>query len=91
MTVEDEIEIELGGGSVAVSRDAVQALAAAAAARARLSSRHRELSLALGRGLESGRATLGSGEARALRAVLEEERHGLGPVRAELLRLADSA
>ena len=62
----------MGGEAVAVPGEVVTALAAAAAARAGISSRHRELSLALRRALESGRATLGTGEERALRAVLEE-------------------
>lgn len=69
----DEIQLDVLGDAVALPRHLVAALAAAAAARAGVSSRHRELSLALGRALLSGKASLGRGEARALRAVLEEE------------------
>ena len=67
------IEIGLDGKVVAVPRDVVSAIAAAAAARAGVSERHRDLSLELNRALESGRASLGQGELRALVAVLEEE------------------
>jgi len=70
---EEMIEIDLDGKGVAVPRDVVAALAAAAAARAGISERHRDLSLHLVRALESGRASLGQGEMRALVAVLEEE------------------
>lgn len=72
MAIEEMIEIDLDGKVVPVPRDAVSALAAAAAARAGMSERHRDLSLHLGRALDSGRATLGKGELRALAAVLEE-------------------
>lgn len=81
-----EIEIEVVGDPVAVPRDVVDALAAAAAARAGVSSRHRDLSLLLGRALHSGKVSLSQAEARALRAVLEEERGRFGPVGAALLR-----
>lgn len=70
---EKQIVLDISGSPVAVSRDVVRRLAAAAAARARISSRHRELSLLLGRALDSGAASLGRDEERALRAVLEEE------------------
>jgi hypothetical protein len=66
------IEIALDGKVVAVPRDLVSRIAAAAAARAGLSERHRDLSLHLNRALESGRASLGRAEMRALCAVLEE-------------------
>jgi hypothetical protein len=83
----EQIELDLDGKIVSVPRDVVSALAAAAAARSGVSARHRDLSIVLGRGLESGRATLGRGEISALRAVLEEEQHDrFGPAAAELLR-----
>jgi len=66
------IEIGLDGKVIVVPRDVVSELAAAAAARAGVSERHRDLSLHLHRALESGRASLGHGELRALVAVLEE-------------------
>ena len=78
------IEIGLDGKIVAVPRDVVSALAAAAAARAGISEQHRDLSLHLNRALESGRASLGQGEMRALLAVLEEQHPDLGPAVAEL-------
>ena len=81
------IEIGVDGKVVAVPRDVVSALAAAAAARAGISEQHRALSLHLNRALESGRVSLGRGEARALLAVLEEAHlDGLDPAAAELLR-----
>jgi hypothetical protein len=81
------IEVGLDGKVVPVPRDVVSAIAAAAAARAGVSGRHRDLSLQLNRALESGRASLGQGEVRALVAVLEEEHpDGFGPAAAELLR-----
>ena len=81
------IRIGLDGKDVAVPRDVVTALAAAAAARAGISERHRDLSLNLNRALESGQASLGQGEVRALIAVLEEEHlDQLGPAAAELRR-----
>jgi hypothetical protein len=84
----ETVEIDLAGNVVLVSRGVVGALAAAAAARAGISGRHRDLSLLLHRALESGRATLNQAEARALGAVLEEERPDqFGPAAAEL-RLA---
>jgi len=67
------IEIGLDGKVVGVPRDVVSELAAAAAARAGVSERHRDLSLHLNRALESGRVSLGRGDAWALVAVLEEE------------------
>jgi hypothetical protein len=70
---EEMIEIDLDGKGVVVPREVVAGIAAAAAARAGISERHRDLSLQLGRALESGRASLGQGEVRALVAVLEEE------------------
>jgi hypothetical protein len=89
MTTEEMIEIDLDGKIVAVPRGVVSDLAAAAAARAGVSERHRDLSLLLGRGLESGRATLGQGEVRALCAVLEEEHPDrFCPSAAELRRAA---
>jgi hypothetical protein len=84
----EEIELDLHGRPVDVPRDVVSRLAAAAAARAGVSSRHRDLSLVLGRALDSGRVTLTRSEARALRAVLEEERSGFGAAGDELLRAA---
>jgi hypothetical protein len=87
--VEEAIEIDLDGKIVPVPREIVTALAAAAATRAGVSARHRDLSLRLGRALESGRATLGQGEIRALCAVLEEEpAERWGRAGAELLRAA---
>jgi hypothetical protein len=81
------IEIDLDGKVVGVPRDVVSDLAAAAAARAGVSERHRDLSLRLNRALESGRASLGQAEVRALVAVLEEEHPDrFGPAAAELLR-----
>jgi hypothetical protein len=81
------IELDLDGKVVAVPRTVVGDLAAAAATRAGISERHRDLSLHLGRALESGRASLGNGEVRALVAVLEEEHPDrFGPAAAELLR-----
>jgi hypothetical protein len=86
MTQEETIEIDLAGKLLAVPRDVVSQLAAAAAARAGVSGRHRDLSLLLGRALESGSASLGHGEMRALCAVLEEEHpERFGPAAAELL------
>ena len=83
----EQIEIDLDGKAVPVPREVVSALAATAAARAGISARHRDLSLLLGRALDSGRATLGQGEIRALCAVLEEEpADRFGPAGAELLR-----
>jgi hypothetical protein len=88
MEHEATIELDLAGKVVPVPRDAVSGIAAAAAARAGVSARHRELSLLLGRGLESGHATLGRGELRALCAVLEEEHpDGFSPALADLLRV----
>jgi hypothetical protein len=82
-----QIEIDLDGKVTAVPRDVVNAIAAAAAARASVSERHRDLSLHLNRALESGQVTLGSGEVRALIAVLEESHlDGFGPAAAELRR-----
>lgn len=84
---EESIELGLDGKAVSVPRELVGAVAAAAAARAGVSARHRDLSLLLGRALETGQATMGPGEIRALCAVLEEEHHdGLGSAAAELLR-----
>jgi hypothetical protein len=86
---EEEIELDLDGRSVGVPRELVRTLAAAAAARAGISARHRDLSLVLGRALDSGAATLGNGEIRALCAVIEEEHPDrLGPAATELLRAA---
>ena len=81
---EETIEISLDGKVVAVPRDVVKAIAAAAAARAVVSERHRDLSLNLNSALESGHAHLGTGDVRALVAVLEEE--PLGPAAVELRR-----
>ena len=87
MELEEMVEIDLDGKAVAVPRDVVNAIAAAAAARAGVSERHRDLSLDLNRALESGQVTLGSGEIRALVAVLEETHlDGLRPAAAELRR-----
>ena len=86
---EESIELDLDGRRVGVPREMVRTLAAAAAARAGVSARHRDLSLLLGRALETGAATLGQGEMRALSAVIEEEHPDrLGPGAAELLRAA---
>jgi hypothetical protein len=83
---QEEIELDVHGQPVAVPREVVRSLAAAAAARAGVSSRHRDLSLLLGRALESGRVVLSRGEARALRAVLEEKPDAYGAAGADLLR-----
>lgn len=84
---EETIELGLDGKAVSVPPELVRGLAAGAAARAGVSARHRDLSLLLGRALETGQATLGPGEIRALCAVLEEEHPDrLGPAAAELLR-----
>lgn len=81
------IELDLDGKVVPVPREVVSDLAAAAAARAGVSERHRDLSLHLSRALDSGRASLGQGDVRALCAVLEEEHPDrFGPAAAELLR-----
>ena len=81
------VEIDLDGKAVAVPRDVVNSIAAAAASRAGVSERHRDLSLQLVRALESGRASLGRAEMRALVAVLEEEQpDGFGAAGADLLR-----
>lgn len=85
---EEAIELDVHGQMVGVPREVVSRLAAAAAARAGVSSRHRDLSLLLGRALESGRVSLNRGEARALRAVLEEEPNGYGASGDDLLRAA---
>ncbi len=87
----EEITLDLDGNVVHVPREAVRELAAAAAVRAGVSSRHRDLSLGLGRALESGAASLGPNELRALRAVLEEGKGALGDAGAELLRAASTA
>ncbi len=85
----EAIELDLDGKVVGVPRGLVLTLAAAAAARAGISARHRDLSLLLGRALETGAASLGQGEMRALCAVIEEEPPSrLGPAAAELLRTA---
>jgi len=84
--VQETIELDLDGKAVPVPRELVDRVASAAAARAGVSARHRDLSLSLARGLESGQASLGQGEVRALCAVLEEELDRLGPAGAELLR-----
>jgi hypothetical protein len=87
MNQEDKIELDLAGKVVRVPREVVSGIAAAAAARAGLSARHRDLSLLLGRALETGHASLGRGEVRALCAVLEEEHPDrFGPDAAELLQ-----
>lgn len=84
---EEAIELDLDGKRVGVPPELVRTLAAAAAARAGVSARHRDLSLVLGRALETGSATLGQGEMRALCAVIEEEHPDrLGRAAAELLR-----
>ena len=83
---EEAIELDVHGQVLPVPREVVRSLAAAAAARAGVSSRHRDLSLLLGRALESGRVTLSRGEARALRAVLEEAPNAHGPAGDDLLR-----
>jgi hypothetical protein len=86
---EESIELDLDGRGVGVPREMVRTLAAAAAARAGVSARHRDLSLLLGRALETGVATLGQNEMRALCAVIEEEHPDrLGPAAGELLRAA---
>ena len=83
----ETIEISFDSKVIAVPRDVVNAIAAAAAARAGISGRHRDLSLHLNRALESGGATLGQGELRALVAVIEEAHPDrFGPAAAELLR-----
>jgi hypothetical protein len=82
----ETIELDLDGKTVPVARDLADRLAAAAAARAGVSAQHRDLSLLLVRGLESGQASLGQGEVRALCALLEEELDRFGPAGAELLR-----
>jgi hypothetical protein len=84
--VQETIEIDLDGKAVPVPRDLVDRVAASAAARAGVSAQHRDLSLLLVRGLESGHASLGRGEVRALAAVLEEELDGFGPAADDLLR-----
>jgi hypothetical protein len=87
MELEEMVEIDLDGKTVAVPRDVVNSIAAAAASRAGVSERHRDLSLHLVRALESGRASLGRAEVRALVAVLEEEQSGrFGSAGADLLR-----
>ena len=79
--------LDLDGKAVSVPPELVRALGAAAAARAGVSARHRDLSLLFGRALETGRASFGRGEMRALCAVLEEEHPDrLGPAAAKLLR-----
>ena len=84
--MEETIEIDLDGKTVAVPRDVVSNLAAAAAARAGVSRRHRELSLHLNRALGTGRVSLGRGAMLALVAVLEQEQDGrFGPAATELL------
>lgn len=82
----EEIELDVVEHPVAVPREVVEDLAAAAAERAGVSSRHRDLSLLLGRALHSGKVSLSRGEARALRAVLEEGRGRFGQAGAALLR-----
>jgi hypothetical protein len=84
----EAIELDVHGQVITVPGDVVSRLAAAAAARAGISSRHRDLSLLLGRALESGRVVLSRGEARALRAVLEEEPSAYGAAGDELLRVS---
>ena len=86
---EEEIELDLDGKPVGAPRELVRTLAAAAAARAGISARHRDLSLVLGRALDTGAATLGRGELRALCAVIEEEHlDGLRAAAADLFRAA---
>jgi hypothetical protein len=85
---EEEIQLDIHGTRVSVPREVVGRLAAAAAARAGVSSRHRDLSLVLGRALDSGRVTLSRSEARALRAVLEDEQSGVGAEGEALMRAA---
>jgi hypothetical protein len=85
---QEAIDLDVHGQMVAVPRELVTRLAAAAATRAGISSRHRDLSLLLGRALESGRVTHSSGEARALRVVLEEEPGRYGVPGDDLLRAA---
>jgi hypothetical protein len=85
----ETIELDLDGKTVPVPRELVSALAAAAAARAGISARHRDLSLLLGRALETGQASLGQDEIRALCVVLgDDQLDGFGPAGAELLREA---
>jgi len=84
---QEQIELDLDGRLIPVPGEVVSEIASAAAARAGISQRHRDLSLLLGRALDTGQATLGQGEVRALCAVLEEEHPDrLGPAGAELLR-----
>jgi len=85
---EEAIELEVDGHVVSVPSEVVGRLAAAAAARAGISSRHRDLSIQLGRALESGRVVLSRGEARALRAVLEEAPNVYGAAGEDLARAA---
>ena len=82
----ETIELDLDGKAVPVPRELVDRVAASAAASAGVSAQHRDLSLLLARGLESGHASLGRGEVRALAAVLEEELDRFGPAAADLLR-----
>ena len=85
----ETIELDLDGKVVLVPREVVSGLAATAAARAGISARHRDLSLLLGRALESGAASLGQVDVRALCAVIEEEQDGdFGLAGAALLREA---
>ena len=85
----ETIELDLDGKVVLVPRELVSGLAATAAARAGISARHRDLSLLLGRALESGAASLGQVDVRALCAVIEEEQDGdFGLAGAALLREA---
>ena len=88
MATQEEIQLDIYGTRVNVRREVVSRLAAAAAAQAGVSSRHRDLSLLLGRGLDSGRVALSRAEARALRAVLEDEQGGFGAEGEELFRAA---
>ena len=86
---QETIELDLDGKVVPVPRELVNRLAATAAARAGISARHRDLSLLLGRALESGAASLGQIDVRALCAVIEEEQDGrFGLAGAALLREA---
>ena len=86
---QETIELDLDGKVVPVPRELVSRLAATAAARAGISARHRDLSLLLGRALESGAASLGQVDVRALCAVIEEEQDGrFGRAGAVLLREA---
>jgi hypothetical protein len=86
-----EIAIDVHGDVVRVPRDVVSRLAAAAAADAGVSSRHRDLSLVLSRSLESGKVVLGRSDARALRAVLEQDPDAYGPPGAALLRAVSAS